>query len=86
MDRNTGRPFDALDVTAGAPVVVVSEFAARRLFATLDVVGQNIRVRRVTIDGDEQPEVLTIVEVLVLTTYTSVPLSARSDGFDEMTG
>lgn len=41
-----GRGFDDRDQADGAPVVVLSEFTARRLFGTADAVGRQLRVNR----------------------------------------
>ncbi len=41
-----GRGFNELDLVAAAPVVVLSDFAARRVFRTADAVGQPVRVQR----------------------------------------
>jgi predicted permease len=41
-----GRAFDDRDDAGAAPVVIVSEFTARRLFGTVDAVGQQLLVQR----------------------------------------
>lgn len=42
-----GRRFDDRDQAGGTPVVVLSEFTARRIFGTADVVGRQLRVTRI---------------------------------------
>jgi predicted permease len=42
-----GRPFDRRDVAGTRPVVVMSEFAAREVFGTADVVGRDLAIRQV---------------------------------------
>jgi len=42
-----GRGFDDRDHAGGTPVVVLSEFTARRIFGTADVVGRRLRVTRI---------------------------------------
>jgi predicted permease len=51
-----GRPFDDIETTSGAPVVVVSRTAAERVFGTTEVVGRTIYLRT------EPREVIGVVE------------------------
>ena len=40
-----GRAFNDGDTVSGAPVVILSEMTARRMFGAVDVIGQSIAMR-----------------------------------------
>ena len=58
-----GRAFDDRDLSAGTPVVVISEQTARALFGTNDVVGRQILVKPRSITG---PARRTVARALAL--------------------
>ena len=57
-----GRPFDGRDVAGGAPVVVLSEAAARGLFDSTDAVGRQVLWRAAA--GDARVAAITTLTVV----------------------